>query len=232
MIDPLAYRPNPQALMNQGDSDSDEDEAESDSAEKEERRGNEIYRPPKLAPVPYNDTARETKSKTRRAPIPTALAHLSALAHNPHLESTTGTGAAPPALQSARAKELARITEFEEENFTRIVMKKADEKRRKRDEADIALGGTGASTQHRGRRVGAGLEDEFADVLRAVDKKRGGAVGDGYDSLRQKGRKEDALARSRKRREEDVDISEPRERKKGRFEKSRLAFKKKVKGRR
>ena len=35
---------------------------------------------------------------------------------------------------------------------------------------------------------------------------------------------------ARKRREEDVDREEPRARKKGRFEKSRLALKKKIKG--
>jgi U3 small nucleolar ribonucleoprotein protein LCP5 len=220
--------------MNQ---DSEESESDGDSSEDEETRKDtsqpEIYRPPKLAPMPYNEPSRNSKSN-RRAPVPIALAQISALARNPHIESTSGTGAAPPALQSARAKELARITEFEEENFTRIVLKKSEAKRRKRDEADIALGGTGASAEHRGRRAGAGLEDEFADVLRAVDRKgRGdGKVGDGYEVLRERGRKQGVLERARKRRDEDVDGEETRERKKGRFEKSRLALKKKAKGRR
>ena len=217
--------------MNQDSSDSEEDESDVEPAREDRNTGTEIYRPPRLAPMPYNEPSRGKSKPERRGPIPVALTHLSALGRNPHLESTTGTGAAPPAFQSARAKELARITEFEEENFTRLVMKKSDARRRRRDEEDIALGGTGASAAHRGRRAGAGLEDEFADVLRAVDKRRDSKVGDGYEALRQRGRKDDVLMRSRKRREEDVDREEPRERKKGRFEKSRLALKKKGKGR-
>ena len=168
VIDPLAFKPNPQALMNQDasssseDGDSDED-SDSNINKKQHRNSSpEIYRPPKLVPMPYTD-ASASKSK-RRTAVPTALTQITALAHNPHLESTTGTGTAPPTLQSTRARELARMTEFEEENFTRLVMKKSEAKRRRRDEADIALGGTGASGAHRARRAGAGLEDEFADV--------------------------------------------------------------------
>jgi len=112
------------------------------------------------------------------------------------------------------------------------VMKKKDMRRRLQDEEDIAMGGTGAAASSRGRgRRGIGLEDEFADVLRSVGRKRDSAVGDGYEELRERGKKSDALTRSRtRRREDDDDSAPPRDRKKGRFEKERMSLKKKLSG--
>jgi len=50
----------------------------------------------------------------------------------------------------------------------------------------------------RGQRRAGGLEDEFNEVLRSVSRVTGGrSQGDGYEELRQKGRKIDALQRSR-----------------------------------
>ncbi|KAH8117613.1 hypothetical protein DFH11DRAFT_1504300 [Phellopilus nigrolimitatus] len=220
--DPLAFRPNPQNLMNQDAESAPPSEDESD------RGGNlrdGIYRPPKLAPMPYTEESGRSK-KERRRPVPTALTQLGHL--DPHVETTSGLGGAP-ALQSARARELARMTEFEEENFTRLVMKKKDAQRRRRDEEDIALGGTGAGAamgpRGRGRR-GVGLDDEFADVLKAVGRRRDGAVGDGYEELRQRGKKGDVLTRSRMRSREDVDGGDEPMRKKGKFEKDQTALKK------
>ncbi|VDC02474.1 unnamed protein product, partial [Peniophora sp. CBMAI 1063] len=162
--DPLAFRPNPSALAG---ASSEEDSEEEDSAD--ERKTSGVYRPPKLAPMPYTDAPRgkEAKAAAKRRPIPStlaALAHLDPSA--PHIESTSGLGAAPQHA-SARARELARMTEYEEENFTRLVMKKSAAKRRVRDEEDIALGGSGLGERVAGRRGrGGGLEDEFADVFR------------------------------------------------------------------
>ncbi|KAF8590467.1 hypothetical protein K439DRAFT_1644629 [Ramaria rubella] len=204
--DPLAFKPNPGNLTEKTDleSESDEDEAAKET-------GPEIYRPPKLAPMPY--TEKRDKAK-KHVPVPSGLA---ALAHldgsNPHMESSTGLGSMP-SMASARARELARMSEFEEENMTRLVMTKKEARRRARDEEDVALGGTGAS---KGRRRGGGLEDEFRDVLRAVDRTGHLGVDDGYEALRVKGRKQDAFSRSRTRARDDDDDG-GRVRKKSRFQ--------------
>ena len=211
--------------MNQESSDEEDGEEGEDG---DSRSKDEIYRPPRLAPMPYTEP-QKSKDKTRKGPVPTTLSSLAHLDPSmPHAESASGL-CSTPSLQSKRAKELQRMTEFEEENFTRLVMKKKDAKRRKADEANVALGGIGVAGRH-GR--GGGLEDEFSDILRSVGRSRSGVVGDGYEELRQKGRKEGVLARSRTRARDDV-MDElgndgPRQRKKGRFEKEVRATKKRV----
>lgn len=181
-----------------------------------EDRQDGIYRPPKVAPMPYTELSGKDK-RGRRAPIPTTLASLAHLdPSKPYTESTTGLGAAPT-MQNARAREIQRMTEFEEENFTRLVLKKKDEKRRRKDEEDIALGGTGGISS---RRRGGGFEDEFADVLKSVGRDRRSAMGDGYEELRNKGKRAGALARARSRSEvDDTQDDEPRQRKRSRFDK-------------
>lgn len=203
-----------------------------------------IYRPPRVAPVPYTEPSK-SKSKSREAPAPHALTSL-ALSDpsRPHAETTSGMGSTP-ALLSGRANYLKRLNEFEEENFTRVVMKKTDARRRLRDEEDLALGGDLAAGAGggagKGRRARAGaLEDEFGDVLKSVG--RGGGmvggrgVGDGYDELRRRGKKADVLERSRrsgderKRRgdEEEVEEGAGRWKKKTRFELDAKAAKKRL----
>jgi len=218
--DPLAFRPNPEALMGGGGPDDDNEQG-SDAAS-----AGGIYRPPKLAPMPYVEpTSKEARARRAR-PAPHALASLAYLdPERPFMESATGLGIVP-SMQSARARELRRMEEFEEENMTRLVLKKKEERRRKKDEEDIALGGAGGIT---GKRRGGGLEDEFSDVLREERHGRGRALlGDGYEELRIKGRKEAALARSRVRaREDDTDdVSTGQRQKKGRFERDVKAAKK------
>lgn len=235
-LDPLAFRPNVGNLVDQ---DSEEEIATGDhdrttrkteqsgsrhmDADDSEQETNAIYHPPRLAPVPYVEPRKGQKS--RRPPLPIALTTLTQ--SDPHTESTSGLGGTPK-LFSGRAKELKRMTEFEEENFTRLVMKKKDAVRRRRDEEDLALGGTGLSSG-RGRR-GDGLAAEFDDVFRAVGRKPTGML-DGYEELRQRGKKGDALARSRQRPREDTDdAANPRDRKRGRFERERSNLKKKLSG--
>ncbi|KAI8999029.1 hypothetical protein BD414DRAFT_142195 [Trametes punicea] len=227
--DPLAFRPNPQALMDQ---EEDEEEGDNGSAHGDERDG--VYRPPKLAPMPYVEPSK-SKDKARRAPVPSALAHLAHLdPTKPYMESTSGLGATPT-LTSGRARELKRMTEFEEENFTRLVMKKKDARRRALDEADIALGGSGMVSGRRGRVPGVGLEDEFGDIIKSVGRSRTGVIGDGYEELRQRGKKESVLARSRARSRdgtlEELGEDGPRQRKRSRFEKEVKAAKKRAKSR-
>jgi U3 small nucleolar ribonucleoprotein protein LCP5 len=184
-----------------------------------------IYRPPKLAPMPYIEpTSKEARAR-RPPPAPHALASLAHLdPSRPFVESATGLGIVP-SMQSARARELQRMEEFEEENMARLVLKKKDERRRRKDEEDIALGGAGGIT---GKRRGGGLEDEFADILRESGRGRT-LTGDGYEELRMKGRKESALARSRVRLREDIgDLFDgQQQKKKGRFEKDVKAAAKK-----
>jgi len=209
--DPLAFRPNPQNLMN-NEADGSGDEQDEDDNTAQDRDG--IYRPPRLAAMPYTEPKRDKKA--RRAPIPSAL---SSLIHQdpskPHIESTSGLGSMP-SLSSNRAREIHRMNEFEEENFTRLVMKKKEMKRRKKDEEDIALGGSGGIS---GRRRGGGFEDEFGDVLRSVGRSKAGVVGDGYEELRKKGRKRDVLERSRTRGRDEMEDDGPRQTKRSRFEK-------------
>ncbi|KAH8100209.1 hypothetical protein BXZ70DRAFT_1000391 [Cristinia sonorae] len=216
--DPLAFRPNPEDLMNQETSDEDDD-GDDDDDKRTSKSKDGIYRPPKLAPMPYIETSGKDKSKSRRGPLPSALSNLAQMDLSmPHMESTSGLGSTP-ALTSRRAKELQRMTEFEEENMTRLVMKKKEAKRRREDEADIALGGIGGGDRGRGR--GGGFEDEFGDIIRSVGRTRVGVVGDGYEELRQKGKKESVLARARSRGDDDgLDGGEdvPRQRKKSRFD--------------
>lgn len=226
ILDPLVFRPNLQNLM-EPPSASEDNSTDDEDAQDDERR-NGIYRPPKIAPMPYNEEPREKKK--RQAPIANGLAELTP--YEPHVESTSGLGSMP-SLQSSRAKELQRITEFEEENFTRLIMKKKDAKRRRQDEADIALGGTGAgldSAPGRRRGAGVGLESEFADILKSVNRRSDGAVGDGYEELRQRGKKSDMLTRTRMKTRDEIeaDDGDTRNRKKGRFESQKKMFRKKI----
>ena len=214
-----------------------EDEKNDAHDDDDDRTRDGIYRPPKLAPMPYTEPRKSKDKDRRRAPVPAALARLAHLdPARPHAESTSGLGSGPAggAASSARARELARMTEFEEENFTRLVMKKRDARRRALDEADVALGGTGGTSARRGRVPGVGLDDEFADILKSVGRGAGrGPVGDGYEELRQRGKKEGVLARSTARSRDDdgfegLGEDGPRQRKRSRFEKEVKASKKRT----
>ena len=194
-----------------------------------------IYRPPKVAPMPYTETT--SKDKERRDRMPAALNNLAYVdPNNPHIESTSGLGGGGPrgtGLVSARARELARMTEFEEENMTRLVMNKREGKRRKTDEATIALGGS-ASMAHsnRSRARGGGLADEFGDLVRARHRPSRFAGADGYEELRVRAKKKDAFERSKVRNADAEDAVELGERpaKRTRFEHE--VFKKQQKRRR
>ena len=100
--------------------------------------------------------------------------------------------------------------------MTRLLLNKKEAKRRIHDEGDIALGGMGG-----GMSRGGGFEDEFDDVLRAVDRTKAARTGDGYEELRQRSKKLDVLSRSRTRKEPEDESVEGggRVKKRGRFEK-------------
>lgn len=227
-VDPLAFKPNPQALVQESAN------YEEDHRERKSGQDDEIYRPPRLAPMPYVDSSANKKRKDR-PPVPSALATLATDPHRPYEETTSGLGGTA-ALASGRAKYLQRLQDYEEDNFTRLVMKKSDAKRRARDEADIALGADLGGSSSRHSRVG-GFEDEFSDVLRSVNRVSGGrSQGDGYEELRKRGKKASLIERSKQKRdhtEADIDNDEPapRLKKRTRFELATKTAKKKFKKR-
>jgi U3 small nucleolar ribonucleoprotein protein LCP5 len=229
--DPLAFKPNPQALLN-NDADNRE-EVLGGKILDEATEGDGIYRPPRLAPMPYVEKSKK-QSRRDRPPIPSALATLSADPSRPYEETTSGLGGVP-SLASGRAKYLKRLQDYEEENFTRLVMKKSDAKRRAQDEEDLALGGDLGGGSGRRNRAG-GLEDEFGDILRSVSRVSGGrGQGDGYDELRKKGKKLAVLDRSRQKRDVaqvDGDNEAPRLKKRSRFELETKGAKRKLKQKR
>jgi U3 small nucleolar ribonucleoprotein protein LCP5 len=208
--DPLSFRPNPDNLVqNEAATRADSEDANNDG----------IYHPPKVAPIPYIEKGPKEK---RRGRVPAALASLAYQdAYGPHAESTSGLGGAGNRginAVSSRARELARMTEYEEANMTRLVMNKKEAKRRRRDEENIALGGTGlGSHTSRGRARGANLADEFGDLLRDQGSRRG--MMDEYEELRSRSKKKTAFERSKVREsaEQDHLDDEERPRKRSRF---------------
>ncbi|KAB5596441.1 Neuroguidin-B [Ceratobasidium theobromae] len=235
--DPLAFKPNisnltaPPAQRGRITTEAANAEggAASDVGSGSDAEGdNEIYRPPKLAPVPYTE-ARSKKSRSERAYKSQTLSSLLTLdPSRPHSESASGLALGSTSLSSARARELKHITEYEEENMTRLVMNKKEARKRRRDEEDMAFGGASAR-----RGGGAALRDEFEDVLGAIDRKRGVSGGDGYEELRQKGRKSNAFERSRVRKvDQAVETRDgPRARKRSKFEAAIKANKRSIKRR-
>lgn len=241
----MTFRPNPQNL------NADEDEGSGDEDNNQSTRQSrgeihfshtaedEIYRPPRVAPMPYREKSK-SQARKERPPVPSALTSLSSDPSQPHTESTSGLGTTP-SLASGRAAYLKRLNEFEEDNFSRVMMKKSDAKRRARDEEDLALGGGLSGGGGQSRRRAGGLEDEFGEILRSVGRVSGGRVGgpkgDGYEELRKRGRKADVLERSRKdggaiKRGSFGDIdgseSEGRAKKRSRFELEAKTAKKKL----
>ncbi|KAG8829899.1 hypothetical protein FRC18_008903 [Serendipita sp. 400] len=209
--DPLSFRPNPDNFTR--DNQKAMEDVEDAVADEED----EIYHPPKVAPMPYNEAVTKEKRRNRRVP-----AALSALAYQnpnePYLESTSGLGGPGKHTvntSSARARELARMTEYEESNMTRLVLNKKEAKRRRQDEETLALGGSILGTQYgRGRARGAGFADEFGDLLRSREGHN--RQKDDYEELRARSKKQTAFERSKTRVVPDDDGIEASERPKKR----------------
>ncbi|GAA6064236.1 hypothetical protein JCM10212_006365 [Sporobolomyces blumeae] len=176
--DPLAFRPNPSNLVLDRPASEDEDERE----DGEDRSG--IYRPPRLAAMPYVDApAKGKKSKKRDTPSHLVQDMSVGLASStPYGETTTGLSVSQdPALQSGTARHLKRVEDYEMDHFTRMRMSKKDAKRRRAEEEEVAFGGLGAGKGGK-RRLG-GFGAEFDDLLggdRGGDRKRTEA----YDQMR------------------------------------------------
>ncbi|WRT63524.1 uncharacterized protein IL334_000429 [Kwoniella shivajii] len=210
--DPLSFRPNPSSIatsrerapkqskfLNATTSDQSDEEGKGESSN--------IYRPPRVAAVPYLDSVRgEKKERIRKAPA--LLSEFAASIDSaPILESTSGLSVRPisnrhitNSTSSKRAEELKRIQEFEESNMTRLVTSKKEEKRRRDDEASLAMGFGVSSSTSRGRRGRNGLEAELEGVLNERGSK---GVWDNVTSSL--GKRGDALERGKKRLNENSD---------------------------
>lgn len=215
----MAFRPNLQNLA-----PADEADEKYDHPTRDTNLDDGIYRPPKVAPVPYNEVSGSKTKKTRAAPIAKTLSSLAHLdPEMPHSESVSGLGGGLATKSSAVRARLEEMTRFEEENMTRMLLNKKESRRRLRDEADIALGGMGGAHAR-----GGGLEEEFDDILKSVSRNKASKLGDGYEDLRKRSQKGDALSRSRARKlPDDADEGGGRDRKRGKFDKDVMKMKRK-----
>lgn len=201
-----------------------------DSEEEDERQAGEasqsggVYRPPRVAPMPYVEgSSRSKKSKGRDAPTSgflTDLARdLTTSANTPYAEGVSGLSTAPNA-NSKRARKLAEIKEYEEGNLTRLSMSKKESKQRRADEEEVALGG-GGSLDARGRGGRGGFGVEVDELLASIDRKGGDGSQRGRRS-KQPGAEYDELRKYRAERQavpaESVQAGGKRKSGKGQFE--------------
>ncbi|KAK8844624.1 hypothetical protein IAR55_006471 [Kwoniella newhampshirensis] len=223
--DPLSFRPNPSAILtSRAEPKARREYATASDSEGESSNRNGVYRPPRVAAVPYTESSSSSLKTPRNArKAPALLSEFAATMDGaPLLESTSGLSVRPVTTSAAalkhtnsisqkRAAELARINEFEEENMTRLVTSKREQKRRREDEAALAMGyGIGHS---RGRRGRNGLEAELEGVLGERGSK---GVWDGVGKLGDRG---GALERGKGRRRSGGDDARGGRPKKARFEK-------------
>ncbi|BGP29414.1 hypothetical protein JCM10296v2_001153 [Rhodotorula toruloides] len=158
--DPLAFRPNPSNLvLDRTVSEGEEEE------EAEERSG--VYRPPRLAAMPYVEGPAKGKKKKREATMPSHLINDMSLAmtsSTPYAEVTSGLSVSyDPSVKSGAKARLDKILDYETSNFRRLGKSKKDERDRRRMEEEVAFGGLGAGKGGK-RRLG-GFGAEFDDLL-------------------------------------------------------------------
>ncbi|PWN27332.1 hypothetical protein BDZ90DRAFT_260425 [Jaminaea rosea] len=178
----VTFRPNPGALLDTTPAPVESKASRSSRSSRQAESSSSVYRPPKMAAVPYNPRddrygLNDKEARARSAQNTHLLSDLStSLSSNPYSEATSGlaTGSRGSNTNvSARARKLAEMKAYEEDNFTRLAQSKKDARQRRRDEEDVALGGATTAGVGRGGKVGAGLEEEFGDLLRGHGKKRG-----------------------------------------------------------
>ncbi|KAJ7837084.1 hypothetical protein B0H14DRAFT_2792856 [Mycena olivaceomarginata] len=179
--DPLAFRPNPANLLNHDGEASDV----SDNGDEDDGVGDDdgIYQPAAACAGAVHRLHRVRAARRRaRRPVPSALRAL----HDPllpHAESTSGLGGTP-ALESARAKHLRRLTSSRRRIWACGARQGCRGSGGHGTRRIWALGaelGSGHRGGGKNRRRG-GLEDEFGDVLRSVE--RGGCKRWGWGWVR------------------------------------------------
>lgn len=146
----MSFRPNPSALLKPTatDAESGNDSGTDDDQPKASTSTGGVYRPPRLAAVPYTEPVRGSrKTKEARAPKTNTLLTDYALTTGstlPTSESVTGlhtTNSSRIGPGGSKGKSLAQEqNEYEESAFTRLPLRKTDLKRREREEREDALG--------------------------------------------------------------------------------------------
>lgn len=172
-----------------GSEASDDEEADQPA---DGQASSAVYRPPKIAAMPYNEASgsrKKGKDKQATSAFLTDVARdLTQSANTPYAEGVSGLSTAPNNT-SRRARKLAEIKDYEEGNLTRLSMSKKEAKKRRQDEEEVALGG-GGSLDARGRGGRGGFGVEVDELLASIDRKsdsgrRGRpAAGTEYDDLR------------------------------------------------
>ena len=203
---------------------TDVDEARPSTSKVASEDGDGVYRPPRVAAVPYNEPGTKKRSDRRAPALLSEFAD--SMEGNPILESTSGLATRPVrldqhtnSLSAKRAKELREIDEYEQANMTRLGTTKREAKRRREDEQALAMG-YGISEATRGRRGRVnGLEAEMEGVLGV---RRSGGVWDGVGS--RLGARGGVLERGSKAKSSSLGEGPP---KKGRFEKDLQSHRKK-----
>mgnify|MGYP006899215472 CR=1 FL=1 len=184
-----------------------------DEEEADERAG--IYRPPRLAAMPYveapakgeesrtlsvlsvphmlTSTVCESSAGKKKREAAQQPSHLlsdmshSMLSSTPYAEATSGLSVSyDPSLKSGAKARLDKILEYETSNFRRLGKSKKDERDRRRMEEEVAFGGLGAGKGGK-RRLG-GFGAEFDDLLGH------GNTNNGSGGASQKGEKRKAAA--------------------------------------
>ncbi|KAJ3019941.1 hypothetical protein HKX48_001531 [Thoreauomyces humboldtii] len=186
-LDPLNFKPNPSAMFSQGKASTN---AQEEDGETEKSGG--VYRPPKLAPMPYDEggrkkTGRLTEQDKQKASRSRLLRDLrSQYDDRPEEENAEGTGyGARDVGASKQDEQWAERERFEEDNFVRLNLTRDDKKLQK----NIAQQGA----RLRFNDEFQALQEDFSDLSRVQR-----AVAD-EDEINFGGRSNDMLARKNRR---------------------------------
>ncbi|KAI8821494.1 Sas10/Utp3/C1D family-domain-containing protein [Fimicolochytrium jonesii] len=130
VTDPLNFKPNPSAMLSAG--------VEHDTADRDADTTGGVYRPPKLAPMPYDDsqrtkTGRLTQQAKEKASRSRLLRDLrSQYDDRPEEQTAQGTGYGASEVGASKEDEKwAERERFEEENFVRLNLTREDKKLQK-----------------------------------------------------------------------------------------------------
>ncbi|KAJ3155526.1 Serine/threonine-protein kinase smg1 [Geranomyces variabilis] len=183
--DALSFKPNPAAML----ADSAAGDA---NARGDEDNATGVYRPPKLAPMPYDEGRRaKTGRLTEQAKLKASRSRLlrdlrSQYDDRPEEMTAEGTGYGAAEVGASKDdEEWAERERYEEENFTRLNMKREDKRLVKR----IAKQGAG----NRFANEFQALQEDFADlssIRRAVQDE---------DELAYGGKRSDIVHRKNRR---------------------------------
>lgn len=151
----MSFRPNPSALVKPSGQAASDDDDDDGRPEASTSASGALYRPPRLAAVPYSDLPKSGRAKGKQQQADRESAKTSSLLKDyalgtisalPHQESVSGLPSLSSSARSKGKKSLAQEQdEYEESSFVRLPLKKTELKRREREERDDAFGIGGGS---------------------------------------------------------------------------------------